>query len=144
MNRFNKFLAATILSASLLAASVVQAMDITQFDQMTSQDRQSFIDFLPQAAETVLNQEGRSDDAAKVHQLFNAVSSGSDLPLGVAELEGNLANQRVRNVQQHIKNPDAPWLQVESALALTLNAHAIKITPEFVKALMQQTGTFRP
>jgi hypothetical protein len=142
VNRFT--IPAVILFAVMLLSGAVQAMDIIQFDRTTSQNRQSFIDFLPRAAETVLNQEGRTDDAAKVHQLFNAVSSGSDLPLGVAELEGNLANQRVRNVQQHIKNPDAPQLQVESALALTLSKNGIQVTPDFVKALMQQTAAFQP
>jgi hypothetical protein len=37
-------------------------MDITQFDQMTAQDRQAFLNFLPPAAEMVLNQEGRTAD----------------------------------------------------------------------------------
>jgi hypothetical protein len=143
--RVNRFtIPAVILSAATLLSAAAQAMDITQFDQMTAQDRQSFIDFLPQAAETVLNQEGRSDDAAKTHQLFNAVSSGSNLPLGVGELEMNLDNQRVRNVQQQIKNPNAPQLQVESALALTLSKNGVQITPEFVRAFVQLTSTFHP
>jgi hypothetical protein len=144
MNRFSKFLVAAFMSAAMALPNMAQSMDIIQFDLMTAQDRQGFIDFLPQAAETVLKQEGRSDDAAKVHQLFNAFSSGSNLPLGVGELEMNLANQRVRNVQQHIKNPDASQLQVESALALTLSKNGIQVTPDFVKALMQLTGTFHP
>ena len=126
MNGVEKYLAATFLSAAMLLPNMAQAMDIIQFDQMTSQDRQGFIDFLPKAAETVLNKEGRSDDVAKAHQLFNAVSSGSNLPLGVGELEMNLENQRVRNVQQHIKNPHAPQLHVESALALTLSKNGIR------------------
>lgn len=142
MNRFT--IPAVILSAAMLLSSVAQAMDIIQFDQMTSQDRQAFIDFQPQAAETVLNQEGRSDDASKVHHLFYYISPGSNLPLGVGELEMNLDAQRVRNVQQHIKNNDAPQLQVESALALTLSKNGIQVTPDFVKALMQQTAAFRP
>ncbi len=142
MNRFT--IPAVILFAATLLSAAAQAMDITQFDQMTAQDRQSFIDFLPQAAETVLNQEGRSADATKIFHLLNDISPGSNLPLGVGELEMNLANQRVRNVQQQIKNPNAPQLQVESALALTLSKNGIQVTPDFVKALMQQTGTFRP
>jgi hypothetical protein len=135
---------AVVLFAQILFIGCAQAMDIIQFDQMTSQDRQAFIDFQPRAAETVLNQEGRRDDASKVHHLFYYISPGSDLPLGVGELEGNLAAQRVRNVQQHIKNNGAPQLQVESALALTLSKNGIQVTPDFVKALMQQTATFRP
>jgi hypothetical protein len=128
----------------MLLSGTAQAMGIQQFMRMTSEDRQAFIDFLPQAAETVLNQEGRGDDAEKAHHLFYHVSPGSNLPLGVGELEMNLANQNVRDVQQAIKNPDAPRLQVESALALTLSKNGIQVTPDFVKALMQQTATFRP
>jgi hypothetical protein len=142
MNRF--ILAAMFLSASLLAASAAQAMDIIQFDQMTNQDRQAFLDSLSRDAETVLNREGRNADAAKVHQLFNEIRPGDNLPVGEAELELNLDNQRVRDDEQHIKSPDAPRLQVESALALTLFRKGVQINPDFIKALMQLTGTFRP
>jgi len=144
MKRSKTFLVAALMLAALLLPNMAQAMDITQFDQMTAQDRQSFIDFLPQAAETVLNQEGRSDDAAKVHQLFNAVSSGSNLPLGVGELEMNLDNARVRAVEKQIKNPNAPRVPVEVALIETLGKNGVQITPDFIRALMQLTGTFKP
>jgi hypothetical protein len=144
MNRFNKFLVAAFMSAAMLLPNMAQAMDIIQFDQMTNQDRQAFLDSLSRDAETVLEQESRSADAQKVHQLFNDIRPGDNLPVGEAELELNLDSQRVRDAEQHIKNPDAPRLQVESALALTLNAHDIKITPDFVRALMQLTGTFQP
>jgi hypothetical protein len=61
------------LSAAMLFTTGAQAMDIIQFDQMTAQDRQAFLNFLPQAAEKVLEQEGRSADAQKVHHLFNDI-----------------------------------------------------------------------
>jgi len=81
--------ASTVLLATvaLLFSSAAQAMEIQQFDQMTAQDRQDFLDFLPKAAEKVLEQEGRSADAMKVHRLFNDISPGSDLPLGEANLK---------------------------------------------------------
>ena len=144
MNRFNRFLVAAFMSAAMLLPNMAQAMDIIQFDQMTAQDRQAFLDSLSRAAETVLEQEGRSADVQKVHHLFNDISPGSNLPLGEAELEMNLANQRVRDAEKHIQNPDTPRIQVETALALTLNAHDIKITPDFVRSFMQLTGTFQP
>ena len=92
MNRFDKFLVATFMSAAMLLLNMAQAMDITRFDQMTNQDRQAFLDSLSRDAETVLQLEDRSADAAKVHQLFNDISPGSNLPLGEAELEMNLGN----------------------------------------------------
>jgi len=67
--------------------NMLQAMDIVQFDQMTNQDRQSFLDSLSRHAETVLNQEARSVDAAKVRHLFNDIRTGDNLPVGEAELE---------------------------------------------------------
>ena len=106
MSRFA--ISALMLSAVMLLSGAARAMDIVQYDQMTNQDRQAFLDSLSRYAETVLNQEGRSDDASKVHHLFYYISPDSDLSLGVGEFELNLAAQRVRNVQQHIKNNDAP------------------------------------
>jgi hypothetical protein len=144
MNRFNRFLAATILSAAMLLTSAAQAMEIIQFDQMTAQDRQAFLNFLPKAAETVLEQEGRSVDATKVHQLFNDILPGDALPIGEAELEGNLANARVRDAEKHIQNPDAPRVQVETALISTLRKNGIEISADFIKDLFQLTGTFQP
>lgn len=139
-----KCLVATILSAATPFTSVAQAMDIIQFDQMTAQDRQTFIDLLPTAAETVLWQENRAADLSKVTHLFSDFSPGSDLPLGTVELERNLDNQRVRDVEQHTRNHEAPRLQVESALALTLLQNGIVTTPYFVRSVIQLTSTFRP
>jgi len=144
MNRTKGPLAAAFVSAATLFATTAQAMDIVQFDQMTNQDRQAFLDSLSRAAETVLNQEGRSADAAKVHQLFNDIRPGDNLPVGEAELELNLASERVRDAKKHAQNHDAPRVQVEVALAETLSKNGVQITPDFVKALMRQTGTFHP
>jgi len=144
MNGVKKYLAATFLSAAMLLPNMAQAMDIIQFDLMTAQDRQDFLNSLPKAAETVLEQEGRSADAMKVHHLFNDISPGSNLPLGEAELEMNLANERVRDAKKHIQNPNAPRVQVEVALALTLSKNGIEITPDFVRSFMKLTGTFQP
>jgi hypothetical protein len=132
------------LSAVMLCANAAQAMDIIKFDQMPAQDRQAFLDSLSRDAETVLEEEGRSADAQKVHQLFNAIRPGDNLPVGEAELELNLDDERVRDAEKHIQNPAAPRVQVEVALALTLSKNGVQINPDFVKALMQQTGTFQP
>jgi hypothetical protein len=144
MNGLNKFLAATFLSAAMLFTSGAQAMDIIQFDQMTNQDRQAFLDSLSRDAETVLEQQGRSADAQKVHQLFNDIRPGDNLPVGDAELELNLANARVRDDEKHIQNPDAPRVQVETALISTLRKNGIEISTDFIKDLFQLTGTFQP
>ncbi len=85
MNGVKKYLAATLLSAAMLLPNMAQAMDIIQFDQMTAQDRQDFLNSLSKAAETVLEQEGRSADALKVHHLFDDIRPGDNLPVGEAE-----------------------------------------------------------
>jgi len=145
MNRFNKIFVATFMSAAMFLPNMAQAMDIVQFDRMSNQDRQDFLDSLSGDAETVLNQEGRSADAAKVHHLFNDIRPGDNLPVGEAELELNLGNSRVRDDEKHIKNPNAPRVQVEVALLETLGKNGVEVmTPDFIRALMQLTGTFKP
>jgi hypothetical protein len=144
MNRINRFLVAAFMSAAMLLPNMAQAMDIIQFDQMTAQGRQAFLDSLSRDAETVLQQEGRSADVLKVHQLFNDIRPGDNLPVGEAELELNLDSARVRDAEKHIRNPDAPRVQVEVALVETLSKNGIQMTPDFIKGLMQQTGTFQP
>ena len=144
MNRINKFLVAAFMSAAMLLPNMARAMDITQFDQMTSPDRQAFLNIVSQTAETVLNQEGRSADAARVHKLFNDIRPGDNLPVGEAEFELNLASARVRDAEKHAQNPDAPRVQVETALISTLRKNGIAISPDFIKDLFQLTGTFQP
>jgi hypothetical protein len=119
-------------------------MDIVQYDQMTAQNRQAFLNSVPKAAEGVLNQQGRSADAAKVHQLFNDIRPGDNLPVGEAELELNLDAARVRDAEKHAQNPNTPRVQVETALISTLRRNGIEITPDFINGLFQQTGTTRP
>ena len=144
MNRINKFLVAAFMSAAMLLPNMARAMDITQFDQMTSPDRQAFLNIVSQTAETVLNQEGRSADAARVHKLFNDIRPGDNLPVGEAEFELNLASARVRDAEKHVQNHDAPRVQVETALISTLRKNGIAISPDFIKDLFQLTGTFQP
>jgi hypothetical protein len=144
MSRFNTFLVAAFVSAAMLFPRTVRAMDIIQFDQMAARDRQDFLDTLPTVAQTVLEQAGRSADAQKAQHLFNDISPGSKLPLGEAELEMNLDNARVRDAEKHIKNLETPRVQVEVALAETLQKNGIEVTPDLIKSLMQQTGTFKP
>jgi hypothetical protein len=144
MNRQKRLQVAAFMAAVMLLSSAAQAMDIVQYYRMTSADRQAFLNFVPQAAERVLNQEGRSADAAKVHQLFNDIRPGDNLPVGEAEFELNLASASVRDAEKHAQNHDAPRVQVETALISTLKKNGIEISPDFIRALFQLTGTFKP
>jgi hypothetical protein len=138
--------AATVLlvPAAVLFSGAATAMEIVQFDQMTNQDRQDFLDSLSKHAETVLEQEGRSADAEKVHHLFNDISPGSDLPLGEVELELNLGNARVTDAQRAILDPSLLRIKVEAALAVTLKRNDIELSADFLKGFAQLTGTFHP
>jgi hypothetical protein len=142
--RVNRFaIPAVILSAVTLLSGAAQAMDIIRYDQMTAQNRQAFLNSLPKVAETVLSKESRTADAAKVHKLFNEISPGSNLPLGEAEFEMNLASARVRDAEKHAQNHDAPRVQVETALISTLKKNGIDISADFIDGLFQLTDTFR-
>jgi len=131
-----------ILSAAGPLAGAVKAMEFQTFDNMTGQDRQAFQDFLPNAAETILKQEGRSADAHRVHQLFNEIPDGVDLPLGEAEHELNLDNARVADAKRAIQNPNLPRVQVEAALVVTLIKNGFELSPDFVKGFAQMASTF--
>ncbi len=65
MNRLNKSLAATFLSAAMLFTSAAQAMEIREFDKMAVQDQGDYVGLLVGGAEQVLKDEGRADLAAK-------------------------------------------------------------------------------
>ncbi len=66
MSRFNKFLVAAFMSAAMLLPSMVQAMEIRQFDKMADQDQADYTVALINGAEKILTDEGRPDLAAQV------------------------------------------------------------------------------
>ena len=144
MNLSTKCLPAALLSTFLLSVPAAKAMTFPEFDHMSSDDRQAYLNFMMKSAEQVLNEEGRRDDAAKVYQLFTEISPGSDLSIGEAELETNLANARVHDAEKMSKDPNARRIQVEAALLGTLGKNGIQISPAFVKDFMQLAGTFKP
>ena len=144
MNKFRTLLSATFLSTAILFVSAAQAMTIPQFDRMAAQDRQNYMKFLVESAQKVLTNQGHNNSAAKVYRLFHEIPPGAHLSLGEAEFEGNLDNARIRDAQKAIQNPDAPRVQVESALALTLKKNGVDVTPEFLKDFVQVAGTFQP
>lgn len=137
-------MAGAALIAGLLRFGPAQAMDIVQYDTMANQDRQDFLDSLSRDAEAVLKQEGRSDDASKVHLLFNDIRPGDNLPVGEAELEMNLASARVRDAEKQLQSHANPRVQVEVALIGTIRNNGIPISPDFIKGLFAQTAAFRP
>jgi len=145
MNGLQGFLTATFVATAMLFTGVAaQAMSIRQFDHMAAQDRLDYQKFLEDGAQKILTDHSRTDDAAKVRQLFHEIHPGSQLPLGEAEFELNLDNARVRDAEKAVQNPNAPPVQVESALVGTLMKNGIELTPDFVKGIVQMAATFKP
>ena len=145
MNRLNKILATAFMGAAMLfTGAAAKAMSFPQFDHMSNQDRQDYLNFMVSSAHKVLEEEGRTADADKMYHLFNDIAPGDNLPLGEAEMELNLDNARVRAAQKMIDNPNAPPVQVEVALVETLGANHIQITPDFVRSFLAEAETFQP
>src|SRR5277367_4073022 len=106
MNQFNRFLAVTFMSAAMLLPSVVQAMEIRQFDKMAGQDQGNYIGDLIIGAEKVLTDEGRPDLAAQVKQLFTTKNPGDVDTIGMVEFERNLALFRVNDAKHAAAHPN--------------------------------------
>jgi hypothetical protein len=132
MNRFNKFLAATFLSAAMLLTGAAQAMEIQQYDKMADQDQNEYVGDLVIGAEKVLTDEGRPDQAEQVRKLFTETKPGDMVPAGVAEFDINLALARVVDAKRIAKNPDARRLEVEDAMIVTLRKNNIELPPSFL------------
>jgi hypothetical protein len=107
MNGFNKFLVAAFMSAAMLLPSMVQAMEIQQFDKMASEDKGEYVSLLVGGAEQVLKDEGRADLAAKVEDLFTRILPGDRHSIGMVEFQLNLARARVTDTNNVAKDPHA-------------------------------------
>jgi hypothetical protein len=126
-----KVLAAALLSASLFSASAAQAIEIRQFDKMANQDQSEYIGDLIVGAQNVLTGSGRPDLAAQVNHLFTTKDAGDADVIGAVEFERNLALARVADAKRAEKDPSAPRVEVEDALAITLEKNGIKLPDSF-------------
>jgi hypothetical protein len=131
MNRTNKFLAATSLSATMLFSSVVQAMEIWRFDKMAGQDQDEYVGDLIEGAEKVLTDDGEADQATRVRDLFALHLGNDQISLGMTEFQKNLARARLADVERVGKEPNARRLEVEDALAVTLKKNGIDLPRSF-------------
>jgi galactokinase len=131
MNRFSKSLAATFLSAAMLFTSAAQAMEIRQFDKMAIPDQSEYVGLLVQGAEQVLRDEGRADLAAQVDHLFTTTDPGDAHTIGSVEFELNLALARVADAKRAEKDPNAQRVEVEDAMAVTLQKNHIDLPDSF-------------
>ena len=140
MNRFNKFLVATSLSAAMFVTTAAQAMQIQQFNRMSARDQDDYVVLLLKGAEQVLTDAGQSDQAAQVEKLFTTRQPGDDNTTGMVEFELNLAAVSKADADNLVKNPNAKPLQVEIAMIVTLKNNGI-ILP---KSFMHVGDSFQP
>ena len=131
MNRFNKVLAATSLSAAVLLPGAVPAMQIQQFDKMADPDQSEYIAELVHGAEKVLADEGRPDLAAQVSHLFTTNPSDSNISIGMNDFMLILAKARLADAQRAAKDPNAHRLEVEDAMAVALKKNGIELPQTF-------------
>jgi hypothetical protein len=132
MNGFNRFLVvAAFLSAAMLLPGMVQAMEIRQFDKMADQDQADYVVALINGAEKILTDEGRPDLAAQVEHLFTTKDPGDADTIGMVEFIRNLALLRVADAKNAQENPKDPRVEVEDAMAVTLQKNHIDLPDSF-------------
>ena len=131
---------ASIFSAVLLISATAQAMEIQKFDRMAVQDQSEYIVVLIEGAQKVLIASGKKDLAGKVHDLFTRTLPGDQSPVGVVMFERNLARARLADLRNLEKNPHAPRLEVEDAMAVTLKKNGIELPTSFYTV----ASSFRP
>jgi hypothetical protein len=131
MNGFKKLLTTTFMTAAMLFTGSLQAMEIQQFDKMAVQDQGDYIQALVDGAQKVLIDQGQKDRAMKVDRQFKEVLAGDKHSLGLVEFERNLDRARVADVKRVIANPNAARIEVEDAMAVTLQKNGIELPDSF-------------
>jgi hypothetical protein len=123
--------AALLASAFLLLTGAAHAMEIEKFDKMAGEDQGDYIVVLIEGAQQVLIKEGKKELAAKIHALFTTTLPGDDAPIGSVEFESNLARARAADVRRLQKDPRATRLEVEDAMAATIEKNGIPLPDTF-------------
>jgi len=126
MNRFNKYLAATFLSAVMFFAGAAQAMEIRQFDKMAGDDQIRYVDRLAQSVEDAT----KGELLARVKRFFMPKQPGEDIS-GMGRFEVNLSLARIADLEAVEKNPKARRLEVEDVMYVTLETSGIALPKSF-------------
>lgn len=132
MNRFTALSLATLLSVAILSAGSAQAMQIQQFDKMAQDDRAEYVSEVISGAEKFLTDEGRTDQAEKVENLFTTNAPDANTSIGMNDFMITLAKARLADAQRALQDPNAKRVQVEDAMAVMLkNLHGIDLPKSF-------------
>jgi hypothetical protein len=139
-----KVLAATVLSASLFAASAAQAMDIEDYFKMAGQDQGQFDNALFTGAKQVLKNEGKADLADQLDRLFTEVKPGNKLSDGFADYQARLGAMAIAEVKRQSRNPKLAHLQAERAFRDAAQDHGIALPPAFDTVVSNFKPKFPP
>jgi hypothetical protein len=137
-------MAVMFISAALMSTGFAQAMEIRQFDKMADEDKGRFIATLVEGAQKVLMDNSRSEKAAQVERLFNEVLPGDKIPVGLVQLQNNIAIARVADVKRASQNPNARRLAIEDAMAVTLKKNGIELPQAFFAVANKFKPKFAP
>jgi hypothetical protein len=132
-----------LLVAAAAASAHLHAIDFPSFDALTLGPQAEHIAEMVASAEQALRDEGRRDLADKVQDLFATTLQGDSFPVGLVELERNVARGRVADLNRVEKDAGATRLDVEDALFVTLQKNDI-FTDAMPDAVMRLMAGFRP
>jgi hypothetical protein len=132
----------------ILSPHAVQAMEIFRFDLMADEDQDEYVVDLVVGTERLLRANGTGALATQMHKLFFDILPGDKISLGMGEFEINLARARVADLAwarlEDLKNiekdPTSLRIEVEDALAVTLEPNGIEL-PDSLYSVMKD---FRP
>jgi hypothetical protein len=129
IERAKHLLATFLLVVALLFTSAVHALTIVEFDKIEKgAAKAEYVDDLIETAEKSLISAGRSDDSARVSEVFRTNAPNSDVSLGVTQFYMTLAIARVADA----KNPNAPRVTMEKVLAVCFRKNdGIKLPDSF-------------
>jgi len=99
---------------------------------MAIEDQSDYITLLVEGAQKVLIDEGKDDLFAKIHKLFTEIHPGDTMPLGMIAFEENLDQARLADAEKHAKDHNAPRLEVEHAMIVTLKRNDIILPKRFM------------
>jgi DNA-binding NtrC family response regulator len=128
-----------VLFTALGLTVAAPAMEISQFDTMTSNDRSDYTAYLMKSACDLLTSEGKATDAQKLWSLFEQ-TDGHRTSVVMVQFDKNLDIARQEN-QKHAGDPYKKPIDIEHAFALTLKENGIVVP---ASKLLLITQNYKP
>jgi hypothetical protein len=143
MSRLRKILPPSLLSVFVLAAGAANAVTFPVFDQMDSDMQAEFIADMVDRTEQALRDDGKPDLASKMEQLFAFAGPTDTMSVGLVELERNVPRGRIADLDRLAKDPNAPRLDVEDALFVTLKKNGIALSSNAMSGVINAMASFQ-